>query len=156
MRVLTVAALGAALLLPPVVVAQTTPLTQPTPPGVPTAGFEMPGVPVGKPSILQPVGTPVGTRLPTVGTQLQQAVDPKKPTSPFNGVWPTVDEDLVIAPYPGMKKASADFWDRLAERWAALLAPPPPPPTKWIPGTTRRARERRERQQELLERRMRD
>jgi hypothetical protein len=152
MRALTVAALGAALLLPPAAVAQTTPTAPATPPGVPAAGYEMPGVPVGKPSTLQPVGSPVGTRLPNVGTQLPQATT----SNPFNGNWPSIDQDLVVAPYPGMKKESADFWDRLAERWAALLTPPPPPPTKWIPGTTRRARERRERQQELLERRMRD
>lgn len=151
MRVLTVAALGAAFpFVAATAVAQTAPITPGTPPGVPPAGFEMPGTPVGKPSV-STVGSPVGTRLPTVGTKVPQATA----SNPFTGNWPSVDPTQVVAPFPGMKKDSLDFWDRLNERWAALFTPPPPQ-SNFVPGLSRRARERREKLQVEQERRMRD
>ncbi|MCU0705853.1 MAG: hypothetical protein MUF18_17940, partial [Fimbriiglobus sp.] len=67
------AALGTALAFALPVIAQGPMPVPATPPGVPAAGFEMPGTAVGKPSV-QPVGSPVGTRLPSVGTKPPPAV----------------------------------------------------------------------------------
>lgn len=128
-----------------------------TPVDVPKQSYEMPGKPVGQPSV-----QPVGTQLPKVGNQLPRTgTSPGQPggvNSPFGGGagWPTVDPALVVAPYPGDKKPAADFWDRLQDRWAKLFAPPPRPPSVYVPGITRRNRERREAREMDLERRWRD
>jgi hypothetical protein len=63
---------------------------------------------------------------------------------------------MVVAPYPTQPSPASDFWDRLQQRWAALFETPKPPQTTWVPGTTRRARERRERAEAMLERWHRD
>ncbi len=131
-------------------------IAQPIGPVVPATGGEMPGKPVGQASV-----QPVGTRLPTVGKTLPKVGtplgEPGGPNNPFGGEWPTsIDPNLVIAPYPGQKNPTADFWDRLQDRWAKLFPPSAKPPSTYIPGLTRRNRERREREQALLERRMRD
>ena len=148
MRLIIRAALGAVFAFAAMSAAQS-----PTP--TPTARYEMPGSAVGRPSV-QPVGSPVGTRLPDVGTKLGSAVGGYGPNSPFGGQWPTVDPNQVVAPYPQQPGPAADFWDKLAQRWAASFDPPKPPETKWIPGTTRRARERRERYEAAMERWHRD
>jgi hypothetical protein len=122
---------------------------------VPAAGYEMPGTAVGKPSV-QPVGSPVGSRLPDVGTRLPPAVGAGGTTSPFGGTWPTVDPKQVVAPYPTQPSPASDFWDKLQQRWATMFDPPKPPQSNWIPGLSRRARERRERAEAALERWHRD
>jgi hypothetical protein len=157
MRQLTRAALGAVFAFGVVsaAVAQGPTAVPATQPGVPAAGFEMPGTAVGRPSV-QAVGSPVGSRLPTVGTKLPPAVGADAAKNPFAGNWPTVDPKVVVAPYPTQPTQAADFWDKLQQRWAALFDPPKPPQTTWVPGTTRRARERRERAEATLERWQRD
>lgn len=157
MRLLNRAALGAVFAFAAVsTVSGQGPTPVPaTQPGVPAAGFEMPGTTVGRPSV-QPVGTQVGTRLPDVGTKLGSAVGGYGANSPFGGQWPTVNPDQVVAPYPQQPGPAADFWDKLAQRWAAAFDPPKPPETKWVPGSTRRARERRERYEATMERWRRD
>jgi hypothetical protein len=156
MRRLIRAALGAAVLVFGAAAPAQGPTAVPaTAPGVPAAGFEMPGTAVGRPSV-QPVGSPVGTRLPTVGTQTPPAVGPSSIRNPFAGNWPNVDPSQVVAPFPTQQGPTADFWDKLLERWGALFDPPKPPQTTWVPGTTRRARERRERAEAMLERWRRD
>jgi hypothetical protein len=128
---------------------------------VSTAGYNMPGTAVGKPSV-QPVGAPVGSRLPDVGTRLPPAVGQGAGQSPFGGAWPTpdpktVDPKSVVAPYPMQPAPASDFWDKLQQRWATLFDPPKPPQTNnWVPGLSRRARERRERAEAALERWQRD
>ena len=122
---------------------------------VPAGVTEMPGTPVGRPSV-QPVGSPVGTRQPDVGTKLPPAVGGGAVKSPFGGQWPTVDPKQVVAPYPTQPSPTSDFWDKLTQRWGAIFDPPQPPQTKWVPGLSRRARERRERREELMERWHRD
>jgi hypothetical protein len=118
----------------------------------------MPGKPVGTPSV-----QPVGTRLPSVGTQLPKVGQPpsgyngSKPNSPFaqGGNWPTnVDPNLVVAPYPTPKLDSDGFWDKLYQRWLVLFEDDKKAQPTWVPGISRRNRERREKEQEV--RRMRD
>jgi hypothetical protein len=156
MRLLIRAALGAVFAFAAQASAQGPMAVPATKPGVPPAGYEMPGTSVGRPSV-KPVGSPVGTRLPDVGTKLGSAVGGYGPNSPFGGQWPTgIDPNQVVAPYPQQPSPAADFWDKLQQRWAAIFDPPKPPETKWIPGTTRRARERRERYEATMERWQRD
>jgi hypothetical protein len=116
----------------------------------------MPGKPVGTPSV-----QPVGSQLPTVGTHLPKVGEPLKngklPNSPFVGEgWPTPDPNLIVAPYPTLNPNSNTFWDRLYQRWLHLFTDNPKPATGYFPSLTRRARERREREQELALRRLRD
>jgi len=157
MRRLVRAAFGAAFAFGVVSAAAAQGPTQvpATPPGVPAAGFEMPGTTVGRPS-LQPVGSPVGDRLPSVGSKLPASVGGGAASNPFNGNWPTVDPKMVVAPFPQPPSPAADFWDNLQQRWATFFAPPAPPKSGWIPGLSRRARERRERAEATMERWHRD
>ncbi len=156
MRRLIRAALGAVFAFGVTAASAQGPIGVPaTPPGIPAAGFEMPGTAVGRPSV-QPVGSPVGSRLPNVGTQTPPAVGPGSVKNPFQGNWPTVDPKQVVAPFPGQPEPADDFWDKLQQRWATLFDPPKPPQTTWVPGSTRRARERRERAEAMLERWRRD
>lgn len=120
----------------------------------PASAQVMPGKAVGVPSV-----QPVGTRLPTVGTQLPRVGQPpgapgnKPPESPFTqGNWPTPDPNLVIAPYPTPKLDSGNFWDRLYQRWLVLFTDDPQPTPNWVPGISRRNRERREKREEMLRR----
>lgn len=123
--------------------------------GIPAAGFEMPGTSVGRPSV-SPVGSPVGTRLPDVGSKLPSSIGGGAASNPFAGNWPTVDPKTVVAPFPQQPSPTADFWDKLMLRWAATFDPPKPPQTGWVPGLSRRARERRERAEAMMERWRRD
>ena len=121
----------------------------------------MPGKPVGLSSV-QPVGTrlpSVGTTLPKVGSSLPGYGD--KPgkngakDTPFQGNYPKVDPDLVVAPYPTETKKD-DFWDDLLKRWAITYGGDKPPTPQWTPGLARRNRERaKEREHKEMHRRMR-
>lgn len=118
----------------------------------------MPGQAVGTPSV-----QPVGTRLPNVGTQLPKVGQPpsgynggNSTTSPFNqGNWPTPDPNLVVAPYPTPKLNSDSYWDKLYQRWLVLFTDDNKDKPTWVPGISRRNRERREKELAAM-RRMRD
>lgn len=116
-----------------------------TPTPTPTSGTT-PGKPVGAPSV-----QPVGTRLPQTGTQLPKVGQPpsgyngQKPNSPFQGdKWPTPDPSLVVAPYPTPNLSSDNFWDKLYKRWLTLFDDKNTTQPTWVPGISRRNRERRE------------
>jgi hypothetical protein len=123
--------------------------------------YAMPGKPVGLASV-----QPVGTRLPTVGTTLPKVGSslpgygatpsiPATADNPFQGNFPKVDPDLVVAPYPTETKQD-DFWDELLKRWAVAFGGNKPPTPQWTPGIARRNRERaRERERQEMMRRMR-
>ncbi len=113
----------------------------------------MPGKPVGLSSV-----QPVGTRLPTVGTKLPKVGNPlpgygDKQTTPFQGNYPKVDPNLVVAPYPTEQKQD-DFWDSLLKRFALSFGGDKPPTPQYTPGISRRNRDRAKEhaQQEMLRR----
>ena len=115
----------------------------------------MPGTPVGTPSV-----QPIGSRLPSVGTQPPRVGQPlqsgKLPASPFVGDgWPKVDPNLVVAPYPTPPSTSNSFWDKLYQRWMHIFVDDTRPNPTYTPGISRRNRERREKREEEM-RRMRD
>lgn len=118
----------------------------------------MPGTPVGS-SMVMPVGTRLpdaGSRLPTVG---KPPAGSNSTSAPFSGQWPTVDKNLVVAPYPSSPPQSDpnNFWDKLYDRWKMMFKEPEQPPPTYTPGIARRNRERREKEAKLeLQRRMRD
>jgi hypothetical protein len=142
-------AISSLVLLPAMLFAQV--ITPPT----------MPGTPVSTSSV-QPVGTrlpSVGTRLPSVGYPLPGYGDkPGKPGSkdtPFQGNFPKVDPDLVVAPFPTEAKQD-DFWDKLLKRWDIAFAGDKQPIPPYTPGLARRNRERaKERERAEMLRRMR-
>jgi hypothetical protein len=118
----------------------------------------MPGTPVGTPSV-----QPVGTRLPSVGNPLPKVGQPPtgyngaKPgttaDSPFGqGNWPSIDPNLVVAPYPTPKLNSDNFWDKLYQRWLVLFTDDNKDKPTWVPGISRRNRERREKEQMMMRR----
>lgn len=123
--------------------AQTPPLS-----AVPNSGnpYAMPGVPVGKP-LLQPVGT----QLPAAGQPVGNRVGKAPGDMPFipdtiNQMPGQVDLSNVIAPLPETMMAPPDpsLWDKFVAKFGAsigFVAPEPPSPT-WIPGISRRNRER--------------
>ena len=123
-----------------------------------TGDPSMPGKPVGLASV-QPVGTrlpSVGTRLPSVGSKLPGYGDKPAATgtpNPFQGNYPKVDPNLVVAPYPTEQKQD-DFWDSLLKRWSMSFAGDKPPTPQYTPGLARRNRERAKQhaQDEMLRR----
>lgn len=107
-------------------------------------GTAMPGTPVGT-AMVAPAGTPIPKAVPAVGakvgtgpTGIPSLLDPRAPQGQ------QIDLKNVIAPYPGMPNPAPSFWDKLTDRWAALLGPATPPvqSTNWTPGIARRNRER--------------
>jgi len=118
----------------------------------------MPGIPVGSSSNVKPVGTrlpSVGTQLPKVGQSLPGYGENAK--TPFQGNFPKVDENLVVAPYPSQPKPEDDFWDALQKRFGVLFAGEKQPTPTWTPGIARRNRDRaKEREKQEMLRRMRD
>jgi hypothetical protein len=104
----------------------------------------MPGRAVGTP-LLMPVGQSLPTPGQPVGTGPNGIPAALSPFGPSPNGQP-FDLKNVIAPYPGMPKPPPSFWDRLEERWMKLFESDKPAvrPTPWVPGISRRDRERKE------------
>ncbi len=82
---------------------------------------------------------------PTAVTQNVPVRNGQKPNSPFQGdKWPTPDPSLVVAPYPTPNLSSDNFWDKLYKRWLTLFDDKNTTQPTWVPGISRRNRERRE------------
>jgi hypothetical protein len=118
----------------------------------------MPGTPVGRPLV-----TPVGSRLPQAvpGVGERVGTGPGGIPSGLDPLGPRPDGtpiriENVVAPYPGMPKPEATFWERLEARWFALFQSDRPAvraSNTWTPGLSRRNRERREQREEEARRR---
>ncbi len=117
---------------------------------------QMPGIGVGKPVMLQPVGNQlpqVGTAVPRVGsnpTGLNMSQQNKQDPFGLNGlgIKPSqlaFDPKDVISPYPQMPNGETSFWDRVYDRWLGLFGMDAPATRgNWTPGLSRRNKERRE------------
>jgi len=117
---------------------------------------QMPGIGVGRPVMLQPVGNQlprVGTALPRVGTNpngLNMSQQNKQDPFGLNGlgIKPSqlaFDPKDVISPYPQMPSGETSFWDRVYDRWLGLFGTDAPATSSnWTPGLSRRNKERRE------------
>ena len=112
----------------------------------------MPGTPVGRP-LVQPVGQRLPQAAPAAGQKVGTApggapgqLDPLGPKPDGK----PIEIKNVVAPYPGMPKPEASFWERLEARWFALFQSdrPAAAPANWTPGLGRRNRERREQKEQ--------
>ncbi len=120
------------------------------------AAAQMPGTPVGRP-LVQPVGTRLPQAVPSVGEKV--GTGPSGIPSGLDPIGPKPDGKPfeiknVVAPYPGMPKPPADFWQKLEARWFALFESDRPAvkPTNWTPGLARRNRERKEEKEQASRR----
>ncbi len=118
--------------------------------------FQMPGTPVGTP-LVQPVGAAIPKAAPSVGSPvgtgpggIPGALNPGGGAPPGR----VIDTSNVVAPYPGMPSPPPSFWDKLQQRWFALLGSnqPAQKPTQWTPGIARRNRERAREREEMRQR----
>lgn len=116
--------------------------TAPIPGQVVSTSFNLPSVASPIPKATTPAGNPVGN-------PLMRPYDPSKPYDVFKGT--NIDPKSVLAPvsgYPGLQTQQPDLLDRLYDKLSSVTrffrpTSPTPPPT-YVPGITRRNRERRE------------
>jgi hypothetical protein len=119
-----------------------------------SAQYSMPGVEVGKPYTIQPVGTrqpTVGTMQPRVGTAPPNLQQSRTFSDPFGlkgtGIQSSqlaFDPKNLSVPIPQVPGTEKDFWDRLYDRWLSIFESDPKPSTNWTPGIGRRNRDRKE------------
>ena len=120
------------------------------------AAAQMPGTPVGRP-LVQPVGTRLPQAVPSVGEKVGTGPGgfpgPADPLGPKPDGKP-IELKNVVAPYPGMPKPEANFWQKLEARWFALFESDRPAvrASTYTPGIGRRNRERKEEKEEARRR----